>query len=143
MDMHPGDMTFCVQTIRRLAMRSRATRAQVGCVIWHMPSRRIVSLGYNGTPAGADNLMEVNNKTLDSVIHAEMNALSKMSWWERWLLLQDCALFVTHTPCVNCTDAILRTRIPVVYYLDNYGNSAYTLQRFREHKRKIMRLLER
>lgn len=140
--MHPGDMRFCIQTIRALSQRSRAVRARVGCVIWHRPSRRIISVGYNGTPAGADNTMERDNKTLDTVIHAEMNALQKLFWWERWFMLSDCTLFVTHTPCVSCARSILATNISEVFYLDNYGSSMMTQTLFREQHRHFMRILE-
>lgn len=87
--------------------------------------------------------MEMNGKTLDTVIHAEVNALKKLSWWERWLLLPDCVMFVTHTPCVACAQHIMSTRIPEVYYLDNYGRHVDTLKLFRKHDRKLIRLLER
>ncbi len=59
--MHQRDMLFCVDTVRRLSRNSRALRAKVGCVIWDMKRRTIVSLGYNGTPEGEDNEMERDN----------------------------------------------------------------------------------
>lgn len=140
--MHSGDLHFCVRTVRLLAARSRASRARVGCVIWHVPTRRIISLGYNGTPEGEDNTMEENNVTLNTVIHAEMNALKKLSWWEKFWLLKDCVLVVTHTPCANCTTAILETKIPTIYFLDSYGNHSQTVKMFQQHNRKLVRLLE-
>ena len=117
--MHSEDMTFCVNVCRMLARRSRATRAQVGCVIWNRDLRTIVSLGYNGTAAGEDNEMERNNVTLDTVIHAEMNALGKLRWYQR---RKHLVLFVTHTPCINCAQNIIDARIAEVYYLENYGS---------------------
>jgi dCMP deaminase len=119
--MHQGDMQLCVNVAKMLAKRSRAMRAQVGCVIWHTEKRTIISLGYNGTPAGEDNTMELNNKTLDTVIHAEINAIKKLSWWTR---RKHLVLFVTHSPCVNCANAIVTAGIRKVYYLDNYGTPA-------------------
>ena len=140
--IHPNDMAFCVKTIRTLSQYSRATRARVGCVLWHRPSRRIISMGYNGTPAGMDNTMEHDNITRDCVIHAEMNTLGKLSWWERIWQLPECVLFVTHTPCVSCAQAIVKHRIPVVYYLDPYGNTAVSHQVFRESTTRLVRILE-
>lgn len=140
--MHPGDLHFCVRTVRLLASRSRASRARVGCVIWHVPTRRIISLGYNGTPEGEDNRMERDGKTLEHVIHAERNALQKLSWWERFWLLKDCILVVTHTPCVKCTEMILQTKISTIYFLDSYGSHHQTVKMFHEHHRKFIRLLE-
>ena len=140
--MHPNDMHFCVKTIRALSQYSRATRARVGCVIWHVPSRRIITMGYNGTPAGEDNTMEHLNITLDHVIHAEMNALNKLSWWEKFWFLNECILVVTHTPCAQCTAAILHTKIHTIYFLDSYGNHSETLRMFQQHNRTFIRVLE-
>jgi dCMP deaminase len=99
-------------------------------------------MGYNGTPAGMDNTMEHDNITRDCVIHAEMNTLGKLSWWERIWQLPECVLFVTHTPCVSCAQAIVKHRIPVVYYLDPYGNTAVSHQVFRESTTRLVRILE-
>ena len=140
--MHPNDMAFCVKTIRTLSHYSRATRARVGCVLWHRPSRRIISMGYNGTPEGEDNTMEENNITRDCVIHAEMNTLGKLSWWERWRIMRQCVLFVTHTPCERCAQAIVKHNIPMVYYLDPYGNTLMSHQVFRESNTRLVRILE-
>lgn len=141
LEMHENDIRFCVDVIRRLARQSRATRAQVGCVIWHVPTRRIISLGYNGTAAGTDNRMEMNNKTLSTVIHAEENALRKLGLWERWWLLRESVLFVTHAPCLKCSELIVNTRIPKIYYLENYGNMVESLQLLKSRKRTILRIL--
>ena len=135
--MHNEDMTFCVNVCRMLARRSRATRAQVGCVIWNKDLRTIVSLGYNGTPEGEDNTMEQNNITLDTVVHAEMNALRKLRWYQR---RKHLVLFVTHTPCMNCAHAILDARISEVYYLENYGTHA-GVEHLMKRGVKVKRLL--
>lgn len=120
--MHPSDIQYCVDVVKITARRSRARRAQVGCVIWDVRKRSIVSMGYNGTPAGTSNVMEVDDKTLPEVIHAEANALRKLSrfaWFSR-----PYVLFVTHLPCLNCAKMILQYPIQQVYYLENYGSAA-------------------
>lgn len=116
--MKNSDIYFCVSVVQLLAKRSRATRAQVGCVIWDMKQRTIVSLGYNGTPEGTDNTMEHDGKTLPTVIHAEMNALRKLPWYMR---RKHLVLFVTHTPCEPCARSIASSGVKQVYYLHNYG----------------------
>jgi len=58
--MHQLDLKLCVDVCRMLARRSRATRAKVGSVLWHPGKRTIISVGYNGTPEGEDNQMEVD-----------------------------------------------------------------------------------
>ena len=135
--MHQKDMHFCVDTVRRLSRNSRATRAKVGCVIWDTSRRTIVSLGYNGTPEGEDNVMERDNVTLDTVVHAEMNALQKLRWWE---MRKHLVLFVTHAPCKHCAEMIVKYRIGKVYYLDNYGAPS-GLEHLRKHSVDVRRLL--
>ena len=135
--MHQRDMLFCVDTVRRLSRNSRALRAKVGCVIWDMKRRTIVSLGYNGTPEGEDNEMERDNITLDTVVHAEMNALRKLRWWE---MRKHLVLFVTHAPCKRCAEMIVKYRIRKVYYLDNYGAPS-GLELLRAHAVDVRRLL--
>ena len=135
--MHQRDMLFCVDTVRRLSRNSRATRAKVGCIIWDMKHRTIISLGYNGTPEGEDNEMERDNVTLDTVVHAEMNALRKLRWWE---MRKHLVLFVTHAPCKRCAEMIVKHRIRKVYYLDNYGAPS-GLEHLRAHHVDVRRLL--
>lgn len=135
LDMKTPDVLFCIDVMKLLAHRSRATRAKVGCIIWHVKKRSIVSLGYNGTPENEDNIMELNGKTLPTVIHAEQNALKKLSWWQRRHLV----LFVTHTPCENCARSIVSSGIKKVYYLENYGSSA-GLTMLRNHNIEVKRL---
>ena len=135
--MHQRDMLFCVDAVRRLSRNSRALRAKVGCLIWDMKRRTIISLGYNGTPEGEDNLMERDNVTLDTVVHAEMNALRKLRWWE---MRKHLVLFVTHAPCKRCAEMIVKHRIRKVYYLDNYGAPS-GLEHLRAHHVDVRRLL--
>ena len=135
--MHQRDMLFCVDTVRRLSRNSRALRAKVGCLIWDTSRRTIVSLGYNGTPEGEDNVMERDNVTLDTVVHAEMNALRKLRFWE---MRKHLVLFVTHAPCRNCAEMIVKYRIKKVYYLDNYGSPS-GLEHLRKHAVDVRRLL--
>jgi dCMP deaminase len=135
--MHQRDMLFCVDTVRRLSRNSRATRAKVGCIIWDMKHRTIISLGYNGTPEGEDNEMERDNVTLDTVVHAEVNALRKLRWYQR---RKHLVLFVTHAPCRHCAESIVKSRIKKVYYLDNYGAPS-GLEHLRKHHVDVRRLL--
>lgn len=134
--MHQDDMRLCVDVCKMLSRRSRATRAKVGSVLWDPRHRTIVSLGYNGTPEGEDNQMELDGKTLDTVIHAEMNVLRKVWTWTS----RRCYIFVTHTPCVNCAREIIRKRVKRVYYLENYGNSQGT-ELLRSHGVSVIRLI--
>lgn len=57
-------------------------------------------------------------KTKDEVLHAEMNAISKLA--KSTLSGVDAVLFCTHNPCINCAKAIYQTGIREVYYKNNY-----------------------
>ena len=92
------DISICVSVIKTLAYNSRSTRLRVGCVLWDSYERNIVSIGYNGTPPGEDNKMEEDNVTLDTVIHAERNAIMKLSR----LRTRNLVCFITHSPCLAC-----------------------------------------
>lgn len=134
--MHQLDMKLCVDVCRMLARRSRATRAQVGSVLWHPELRTIVSLGYNGTPEGQDNTMEADNRTLNTVVHAEENVLRKIWFWTS----RKCYLFVTHAPCKHCARQIIKKGVRKVYYLDNYGDPS-GINLLRHHDVHVVRLL--
>lgn len=77
-----------MDTAARFAQLSSAKRLQVGAVV--VQDNRIISIGYNGTPAGWDNTCEefltvdgkvIDNvtKTKDEVIHAEENTILKLA----------------------------------------------------------------
>jgi dCMP deaminase len=114
----------------RVAQLSRARRLQVGCVI--VKDDRVISLGYNGTPAGWDNncedVVEQHEdggqvlKTKPEVMHAERNAVDKLARSNESGLGAD--LFVTHVPCIECAKSIYGAGIKRVYYSNTYGTSA-------------------
>jgi len=114
----------------RFAQLSSARRLKVGAVV--VKDNRIISIGYNGTPAGWDNNCEFEVtstfdadaptvlKTKDEVIHAEANAISKLA---RSNDGGDGAyLFCTHAPCIECAKLIYGAGIKKVFYRDIYKN---------------------
>lgn len=105
----------------RTSKMSRAVRLQVGSVI--VKDNRIISMGWNGTPAGWDNNCEYEEmpgqlKTKPEVLHAEMNALMKLARSTESGL--NASMFITHTPCINCAKGIYQAGIKEVYYNENY-----------------------
>ena len=127
------------------AKLSSAKRLQVGCVI--VKDNRILSIGYNGTPAGWDNECEdtlvsyderdahnpldVREWTYDSntkqyralktkpeVIHAEANAITKVARSSE--SSKGATLFCTHTPCMECAKLIYQSGIDTVYIDTEY-----------------------
>lgn len=107
----------------RTAANSRATRLQVGCII--VQGDAIISQGWNGTPKGFDNVCEEEHegqlKTKPEVIHAEMNAIAKVA---KGTHSSDGAeMFITHSPCYDCSKAIIQSGIRKVYFKDSYRDN--------------------
>jgi len=112
-----------MQTAKIFAELSHARRLHVGAII--VKEDRIISIGYNGMPAGWDNNCEdtVNNelKTKPEVLHAETNAIAKLARSSDSGLGAD--LFVTHSPCLDCAKLIYQSGIKRVWYGAEYRSS--------------------
>ena len=132
-------ISFYSDVAQRTAQLSHARRLKVGAVI--VKDRRILSYGYNGTPAGEDNNCEdyvfreekdidgnvvtVNTNELvtkPNVIHAEDNAIRKLE--DDGVSCKDAVIFITHAPCKNCAEKISDSGIIKVYYSQIYRSSA-------------------
>ena len=96
---------------------SYCKRKQVGALI--VKNRMIISDGYNGTPMGFENICEdENGKTKWMVLHAEANAILKVA-----ASTQSCkgaSLYVTVSPCRDCSKLILQAGIKRVVYAKPY-----------------------
>lgn len=108
-----------MDTAERFAQLSSAVRLKVGSVV--VKDNRIISIGYNGTPAGWTNDCEENGKTKDEVIHAEANAIAKLARDGESGLGTD--LFCTHAPCIQCAKIIYGAGVKKVYYRDTYKDT--------------------
>lgn len=109
----------------RTAQLSHARRLQVGAVI--VKDDTVISYGYNGMPAGWDNncehmLDDGSLKTNPEVLHAESNALAKLARSINSGLNAD--IFVTHSPCIECSKLIYQSGIKRVFYRESYRDSA-------------------
>ena len=107
---------------------STARRLHVGAII--VKDDRVISIGYNGTPAGWDNNCEdeyVNEigesllRTKPEVIHAETNAIAKLAKFDG--SGSGSVLFVTHAPCLDCAKLVFQAGISSVYYRNSYRNN--------------------
>ena len=117
-----------MKTAETFAECSTAKRAKVGAII--VKDDRIISIGYNGMPSGWDNNCEneigVHKgepvlKTKPQVLHAEMNAISKVARSSE--SSQDAVMFITHAPCHDCAKMIYQSGISSVYYRTTYRDS--------------------
>lgn len=109
-----------MDTAIRFSQLSTATRLQVGALI--VKDNRIVSIGYNGMPAGWTNECEdENNLTKPEVVHAEANAIIKLARDGESGLSAD--IYVTHAPCIHCAKMIYGAGIKKVYFKEYYRDT--------------------
>lgn len=99
------------------AQNSYCKRRQVGALI--VKNKMIISDGYNGTPAGFENVCEdEENKTKPYVLHAEANAITKVAKSNN--SSDGATLYVTSSPCIECSKLIIQAGIKRVVFTENY-----------------------
>lgn len=99
------------------AKNSYCKRRQVGALI--VKDRMIISDGYNGTPAGFENVCEEESGiTKPYVLHAEANAITKVA--KSGNSSAGATLYVTASPCMECAKLIIQSGITRVVYKDEY-----------------------
>jgi dCMP deaminase len=102
------------------AKNSYCQRRQVGALI--VKGKMIISDGYNGTPSGFENVCEdENNKTKPYVLHAEANAITKVAKSNN--SSEGSTLYVTSSPCMECSKLIIQSGIRRVVYCNVYHNT--------------------
>jgi dCMP deaminase len=129
---------------------SSAVRLKVGAIV--VKDNRIISIGYNGTPEGWDNVCEYKDymdsdaggwldieeiekrwphhdvdgrytlKTKPEVMHAERNAIDKLAKGSESSI--GSSIFVTHAPCMECAKSIHGAGITTMYYTTDYRDKA-------------------
>ena len=155
--MKPKFQKLCSKIAEEVAKMSHAKRLQVGAVI--VKDDRVISMGYNGMPAGWENNCEdkewcsaggwVDPETIEElwpyegtytdqqgntihgryrlrtkpeVLHAESNAIAKLAKSND--SGDGADLFVTHSPCMECSKLIFQSGIRRVYYTENYRDDS-------------------
>lgn len=106
----------------RVAEMSHGLRSKVGAVL--AKDDNIISYGWNGTPAGDDNLCEIENAdgtltSKNSVLHAESNVLTKLAA-NGGIGAKGATLYVTLSPCFDCAKLIKQSKISRVVYRQQY-----------------------
>ena len=99
---------------------SHCKRRQVGALI--VKDRMIISDGYNGTPTGLDNSCEDDEGyTKWYVLHAEANAILKVA--NSTQSSSGATLYVTLSPCTECSKLIYQSGIIRVVYINQYKDT--------------------
>ncbi|WP_024955465.1 deoxycytidylate deaminase [Sulfurospirillum arcachonense] len=122
-----SDRNF-INIAHEIATASKCISKQVGAVI--VKNGRILSTGYNGTPAGYTNCCEHWDNEYTSEhhewsktyeIHAEMNALI---WAAReGISIKDATIYVTLEPCSDCSKNIIASGIKRIVYDKSYEHT--------------------
>lgn len=115
---------YFIEVARVVATRSTCDRAQVGCVI--VRERRILTTGYNGSPAGLPHCTEVGHLLVDGhcirTLHAEQNAIMQAAL--HGISTRNAMLYVTHQPCYHCAKMIVNSGIRQVVHGGQYIDPA-------------------
>ena len=99
------------------AENSYCSRRKVGALI--VKDKMIISDGYNGTPAGFENVCEdENGLTKPYVLHAEANAITKIACSNN--SSKGATMYVTTSPCIECAKLIIQAGIKRVIYSEKY-----------------------
>ena len=102
---------------RTWAENSYCQRRKVGALL--VKDQMIISDGYNGTPSGFENCCEdANNVSLPYVLHAEANAITKVARSNS--SSEGATLYVTASPCMECSKLIIQAGIKRVVYGEEY-----------------------
>ncbi|WP_353168426.1 dCMP deaminase family protein [Flavobacterium sp.] len=100
---------------------SYCKRKQVGAII--VKDKMIISDGYNGTPSGFENCCEdEENLTKWYVLHAEANAILKVA--RSTQSCEGATLYITLSPCKECSKLIHQSGIKRVVYLNEYKDTS-------------------
>jgi len=95
---------------------SYCKRLKVGSIA--VKDDRIISIGYNGTPSGWENVCETDNVTNPEVLHSEANLLTKLAKSSESAI--GASVFITHAPCIECAKLLYQSGIVAVYYRSEY-----------------------
>ncbi len=113
---HQLDIRY-IRMARIWAENSYCVRRQVGALI--VKDKMIISDGYNGTPSGFENICEdETGKTKPYVLHAEANAITKVA--KSANNCNGATLYITASPCLECSKLIIQAGIRRVVYQDSY-----------------------
>jgi dCMP deaminase len=122
-----------MKTAEVFAELSSARRLHVGAIV--VKEDRIISIGYNGMPAGWDNNCETHPYVMDpetcqpvekkdilvtrpEVLHAETNAIAKLAKSNESGM--GATMFITHAPCLDCAKLIYQSGINHILYRNSY-----------------------
>lgn len=108
------------------AKLSTCISKQVGAVL--VRDNRIIAIGYNGVPSGKKHCNEIFQKGYDREAHHIWSQTHEYHAEENLLLFclregistKDCSMFISLSPCINCSKLIANSGIKKVYFIEQY-----------------------
>ncbi|NUQ36949.1 MAG: dCMP deaminase [Caldilineales bacterium] len=123
MSTRPSWDHYFMSIALQVAKRSTCDRAHVGAIV--VKDRRILTTGYNGSPAGLPHCDDVGHLLVEGhcvrTLHAEQNAIIQAAY--HGVSVQDSAIYVTHQPCLTCAKMIINAGIRRVVYAGQYPDN--------------------
>lgn len=126
MNKKPGFDDIYMDLAVNLSQKSHCVKAQVGAVL--TKDTRIISVGYNGPPAGTHNCdtewpgvgcPRDSKGSCSLALHAEQNAILYAT--KNNVSMQGSTLYITLAPCIACARVIYTVGIKKVLYLNSYA----------------------
>jgi len=119
--MRPDWDTYFLRIARVVGERSTCERAHVGCVL--VVDKRILTAGYNGSPAGQEHCDDVGHLLVNGhcvrTIHAETNAIIQAAL--HGVSTRGSTCYVTHYPCLNCAKALINAGVTRLVFETAYN----------------------
>ena len=126
--MRPDWDSYFMAIATVVASRSTCDRAEVGAVI--VRDKRILTTGFNGSPAGQPHCDEVGHLLVDGhcarTIHAELNAIIQAAL--HGISLRGATCYVTHFPCLNCAKAFANVGLERLVYQATYRVDPHAIE---------------
>jgi dCMP deaminase len=120
-----------------ISTRSPSSKLKVGSVI--VKDNRVISSGYNGFPSGAPHISIHKDGHEVNTIHSEQNCISDAA--KRGVSIENCTIYITHYPCINCCKYIISSGIKKVVYLEDYNNEPIILELFSQANIQIEKMI--
>lgn len=106
-----------------VAKRSTCNRLHVGCVIAR--DHRILTTGYNGSPAGFPHCDDVGHLMVDGhcrrTLHGEHNAIIQAAL--HGVSISGATVYLTHQPCLTCALMLIQAGIARLVYRGEYNDA--------------------
>ncbi len=137
--MRPDWDSYFMKIAYAVSERSTCDRAFVGCVL--VREKRILTTGFNGSPAGQEHCDEAGHLMVDGhcvrTIHAETNAIIQAAL--HGVSTRGCTCYVTHFPCIGCTKALLNAGIIRLVFSADYRVDPVAMDFFKTAGVEIVR----